>query len=294
MFSRGARSAKSPFGSTTPPPATNRSFQPSLLKSTIPFDQPVFASVGPDEPDGARPVLEAHRADVAEERHRLAVERRLEDVDAAVVVEVAGVGAHARDLLAALRVRDAGGEGDLLEPLPAEVVEEERGLVVVRDEHVRPAVVVEVGDAEAHALADVRADAGGRRHVGEGAVAVVAEERVRQALVAVRVAVVGRLRPVAHGLRRRVPHAVVGDEQVEVAVLVVVEEGGGHRPQRPVVGVALREAGAPGHVLERAVAAVAVEQVLAQAGDEEVGVPVVVVVARGRAELVALPRDPGA
>ena len=57
-----------------------------------------------------------------------------------------------------------------------------------------------------------------------------------------RVAVVGRGGVAADRLRLGVPHAVVRDEEVEPAVAVVVDEGGGHRPQRAVLGVALREA----------------------------------------------------
>ena len=146
---------------------------------------------------------------------------------------------------------------------------------------------------DAHALADVGADAGRDRDVGEGAVAIVAEERVRQALVAVGVAVVGGLGSVADRLGRGVPDAVVRDEEVEPAVLVVVEEGRPHGPQRAVLGIARREAGLRRHVLERPVPAVAVEDVRPQAGHEEVGVPVVVVVGGGDAVLVALAGDPG-
>ena len=112
---------------------------------------------------------------------------------------------------------------------------------------------------------------------------------VRQALVLLRVAVVGRLGSPQTGSWRGIPDDVVGDEEVEPPVAVEVDEGGGDRPQRAVLRVAAREAGGLGDVLEGAVAVVAEERVAAQAGDEEVGVAVVVVVAGGDAEVVAPP-----
>ena len=116
--------------------------------------------------------------------------------------------------------------------------------VHVHDEEVEPAVVVEVeglgadgapGGAAEHLLGDV----------GEGAVAVVAVE----------------LAAAEH----------VGDEQVELAVVVVVEDGHVAAPAQPL------QAGLLGHVGEGAVAVVVVEDVvfLRAAGPvlRDVGVP---------------------
>ena len=114
----------------------------------------------------------------------------MEDVRPAVVVDVARVGAHPGQRLARLGVGDPGHEADLLERAVLQVVEQEVGLRVVGDEQVHVAVAVEVGEADAHALADQLADPALDRDVRERAVAVVVVERVRQALVVVRVAVV--------------------------------------------------------------------------------------------------------
>ena len=77
---------------------------------------------------------------------------------------------------------------------------------------------------------------------------------------------------------RRVPEHVVADVEVEVAVVVEVgERRRGRIVARPSSPARSR------HVLERAVAAVAVERVGLQAGHEEVGMPVVVVIADGDA-----------
>ena len=81
---------------------------------------------------------------------------------------------------------------------------------------------------------------------------------------------------------------VVADEEVEVAVLVVVEEGAAGVPAQAV----LEEAGLFGDVGEGAVAVVAVEGVLAVVADEEV-VPAVVVVVADAAGLAPAGCAPG-
>jgi hypothetical protein len=68
---------------------------------------------------------------------------------------------------------------------------------------------------------------------------------------------------------------VVGDEEVEVAVTVVVKEGAAGVP----ASFGLEKAGLTGDIGEGAIAVVAVEDVLAVVGDKEVVEAVVVVVA---------------
>ena len=130
--------------------------------------------------------------------------------------------------------------------------------------------------------------------VVEGAVALVAVERVgaagqpgrtardRDALVAAE-AGIGR------GRLREIEVDVVGDEEIEPSVAVVVEEGGARAPSRAWCG----EAGAGGDVGERAVAVVAKQPVLAVERDEQVAVAVVVVVGRGSALAPAADADAG-
>ena len=227
-------------------------------------------------PERGRDVAEVRAALVLEQRPDLALQVVVEDVGKAVVVEVARVGAHARDHRPLLVVGDAPGPRLLLERAVALVDVEEVRLGVVGDEHVHEAVAVEVGDADAHALARHGAEAGLLRHVLELPVPEVVVQAVRDALVGARVAedraVGGRADPVD----LRVPVGVVRDHEVEQAVVVVVEEGGAHREQ---VLRLLVEAGAGGHLAERAVAVVVVEHVRAGVGDEQVRPPVVVVVA---------------
>ena len=78
---------------------------------------------------------------------------------------------------------------------------------------------------------------------------------------------------------------VVGDEEVEASVVVVVEEGSAHRPAR-VAHARLR-----GNVRERAVAVVLQKVVRAEAGDVEVIVAVVVEVADDSAHAPAYVSD---
>ena len=87
------------------------------------------------------------------------------------------------------------------------------------------------------------------------------------------VAAVGRLaRP---GRLRRIEVHVAGDEQIQVPVTVVVEEAAARAPDARRPG----DARFLGHVRERAVAVVAVEDVPSPVGDEEIVEAVVVEVA---------------
>ena len=86
--------------------------------------------------------------------------------------------------------RDAGLEGHLGEACPSGVVAvQEVGHPVVGDEDVHAAVAVVVGDGDSHPLAEGAVEADLVGDVGEGPVAVVAQEHVRQGLEDVRIAV---------------------------------------------------------------------------------------------------------
>ena len=89
--------------------------------------------------------------------------------------------------------------------------------------------------------------------------------------------------------RRRIEVDVVGDEQIEAAVAVVVEEAAAGAPALR----RSRHAGLLGHVGERAVAVVVVEDVAAPVADEQIVEAVVVVVADAAALSPARMRQPG-
>ena len=73
----------------------------------------------------------------------------------AVVVEIAEIDAHGRERLAVVVEADAGRSATSRKLSVAFVVEEEVRHGVVGDEDVHPAVVVVIGDGDAHALARV-------------------------------------------------------------------------------------------------------------------------------------------
>src|SRR5262249_7458313 len=82
-------------------------------------------------------------------------------------------------------------------------------------------------------------------------------------------------------------------EQIEAAVAIVVEERAAGPPARPRAARVL-ESRRLRHVLERSVAAVAIETVLAEVADEEIVVAVAIVVADARALAPAAGAEPGA
>jgi len=160
--------------------------------------------------------------------------------------------------------------------------------LVVGDEDIHPAVEIVIGDAGAHAFAEMGADAGFGGDIPEGSVAVVQEELVRGGLVELGMAVIELAgRGFAGRLGVDVPGEVVDHEEVEEAVVVDIHPGSGDRPQGTVLGIGLVEAGLVCHVLEGAVALVVVEPVAVHAGDEDVLEAVVVVVADGDAVVEA-------
>ena len=162
---------------------------------------------------------------------------------------------------------------------------------------VRPAVVVEIGGGGAHSVGAGRppvlaheggdrgavriADAGLFGDILKRAVAAIAIQQIGAAAEALRAArhrnlaiaaVEGRSRL---GRARGVEGHVVGDEQIEVAVAIVIEETAARAPTVLDAG----HARLLGDIREGAVAVVAVEHVSPEVGDEEIVEPVVVVVA---------------
>ncbi|MFO0890856.1 MAG: hypothetical protein U0790_17135 [Isosphaeraceae bacterium] len=170
---------------------------------------------------------------------------------------------------------DPPAPGDVLEGAVVAVAPEDIGLGVIGDEDVHPAVAVEVRREAAHAPAVPR-HARALGDVGEGTVAVVPVKDVGQACELARHPVErapGLQISAERGLLR-VESEVVRHEEVEVAVAVVVEEGGAEAPE----GTA--HPGLPGGVGETA-RVVPPEGILAISGDVEVRVAVAVVIGDG-------------
>ena len=208
---------------------------------------------------------------------------------------------------APLRLRGARGHGDArADPLPVggrplqaelqpavrprgsrpvgPVAVQHRAAAVVHHEEVEVAVRLQVEDRQPGA------DAGRRkplllRHLAEPAVAVVAPEPHRVVGEAAGVGGVGDLAGVVDA---------GGQHQVEIAVVVVVQEGGAPSPR------SVPHPRRIGDVLEDAVALVAVQAVavavrhafLVDGAHEPVEVAVAVVIAHGRAHAVLVGADP--
>ena len=154
----------------------------------------------------------------------------------AVAVAIFGVDAHARLGLTSLVERGPGGFGGVLECTVPLVEEEKVGVHVVGDVEVDPAVAIEVGGDDPKSVAVGTADARLLGHVGESPVAVVAVEEMLDGSDVPRRTEDGH--PIAAavmGVAGIDPIAVVGDVDVQVAVVVVVE----HRPPEDQLGLSM-------------------------------------------------------
>src|SRR2546423_11885958 len=106
-----------------------------------------------------------------------------------------------------------------------------RSGAIIGDVDVGPAVVVEVGANDAEAGSESRADAGGFGDVRESAVATIVEEARGNGLVhfgSAIVALAGGGEALLVALNGEVE--IVGDEEIEAAVAVVVDPGGAGAP----------------------------------------------------------------
>src|SRR5438477_4457668 len=95
------------------------------------------------------------------------------NVQPAVAVYVRRIDAHARFVAAVFARRKAGDEGNILKGSVVLIEEQKIRPSIVGDSDVRPAVVVEVSEHDAHALGFGLAHTGGVAYVGEGAIVIV-------------------------------------------------------------------------------------------------------------------------
>ncbi len=191
-------------------------------------------------------VLEVRATLVVIQGWSVAREIGFHDVEIAVEIVVGGRDAHAGLRLAVGTEGATGLERDVDELAVLLVLVKRAGGGVIGHVDVGPAIVVEVRREHAESVGSVRFENPGRfGDVGEGAVAVVVVEDVVVALQS------GRSAGNHDGLvetRARFRHRrgleihvnVVGDEEVELAVAIVVDEGAAgapavfHFPRRPL------------------------------------------------------------
>ena len=150
-----------------------------------------------------------------------------QQVRPAGAVVVGGVHAHGAARHAVFAERHAGRHAFFGERAVAVVAVQLVGLRIVGDEQIRPAVAVVIEHRDAQRLAGGIADAGLLGHILELAVAQIVIQLRRRALVGFRRAVrLGRAVERAPQIALGGPLHVVGDEQVQLAVAVVIEPGG--------------------------------------------------------------------
>ena len=235
------------------------------------------------QPRGHRNVVKLAVARVAIEQRGLVGEVRAENVEPAVPVIVRRGKPHAGQLAAVLIESHSPHDGLFREGAVTLVDEERRGRLIPNHVNVRPPVVVDVlGQDGERVVAGRPGDPGLHRHVFKRPVALVVVQQVGFEREPTGSAVDRHPAVEAVGigarLRRRgeVELQVVGDEQVQVSVAIVVEE----RAARVVAGSVLSKMSLGRDVLEPFAVHVAVETVLTPVSDEQVGVSVVVIVAR--------------
>ncbi len=192
-----------------------------------------LADAGCDRVVGERAI-----AIIAIEAVEFVIEMADEKVRQAVVGDVRRVGAHACFGAAFFAEAGAGCVRHVLERPVALIDVKKVSLRVVGDKYVRPAVIVQVDGDNGEALAVFIGEAGFFGYVAERAVAIIVIEARGSAGEIVRVAIGAHLRDVlvartkiaaGDGVIHVVFH-VVGDEQIKLAIVIVVEPCGGGGP----------------------------------------------------------------
>ena len=232
-------------------------------------------------PDCRRRVGEQAVAEIAKQVVRLQLEVRDHQIEAAVAIVVAEVGAHAGPGFAVAGDRDAGQQADFAKDATALVVIQEVRHQIVGDEQVRPSVVVVVAEHDPQTFPGSREQTRFPCQIRKGPVSVVPVEDVRKSPVDIGAAIGAN--PVVAAIHlARAEIDVVGHEQVRIPVPVDVCE----RTARAHSG--RTDASRPCDVREGALSAVSIQHVRALAGHVEINPSVVVIVPGARAHTETL------
>src|SRR5439155_4436897 len=163
---------------------------------------------------------------------RVVAEVGLDDIEPAVFVVVGYGNAHPGLLLPVIVQRRAGGNAGLLEGPVLLIVIQQAGLRVARDVQVRIAVIIQIRSDRGEAVTSGGlADPTRYRYVFEFATALVAEQKITAGRQPARTAHHRHPLPltVTAGSRlgnlRSIELDISGDDQIEFAVQVVIEEG---------------------------------------------------------------------
>src|SRR5208283_4126926 len=172
------------------------------------------------------------------------------------------------------RERRSGIQRNLLESALAGVVVKVLLHSVVGHNNVRETVLIVVCERHAQRSPLLGGNPGTLADVLERAVATIVIEQISRSGKFTRWAV-GLPTAAADLVVIGVPFHVTGHEEIQMAVVVVIEEARGTRP------APASDAGLGGHIGEGAIAIVVVQDILPVIRDKEVGIAIVVVVAYG-------------
>ena len=210
------------------------------------------------------------------------------NVRTAIVVDVSEVRSHARERVAFELVGDACGDRNLFEPPSADVVEEEIGHCIVGDECIEEAVAVDIGESDSHSFAEERVDPGFVRYIRKCAITVVAIKGIVKRSVLVWMAVA------THAFLQRaiwvlidLPVAVVNDEKIEKAIIVVVKPACPNRPHLFAMRLRSGHTCFCGDFSECAIAVIVKELIACHVRNENVCATIVVVVTNSDSHAIA-------
>src|SRR5215472_8278431 len=218
------------------------------------------------------------------EREHFVIDVGDEQIDPAILVVITCVYSHTGARKAKRIVSDGGKCAYFFKAAFAPVGEKKVGYCVVADEEIYPAVIVDVRGNHAPALRWPSGNSGLPADVGKGSVTIVMEKPGRHWLVnrwAAVPALTSQFVPAPDAL---VEFRELQDEQIQPSIVVIIE------PHRACAPTCRGNSSLAGHICERTIAIVAVEDTLRILSDVEVGEPVVVVIAHRHAHAVRVSR----
>jgi hypothetical protein len=252
--------------------------------------QPPAAHEACDRPDrrSERDVVESSLMVIVVERIHLVVDVGDEKIDPAVLIVVGGVDAHPGAGHAEGIVGHTGEQSIVRKAAPSLIDEQRIRRRIAADEKVHAPVVIDVGRDDTPGFGKRGRNAGFTADVLEGTVAIVMEEPAGHGFVDARFAVVTFARAVTAAPDVFLPAEVgeAADEEVQAAIVVVIEPDGARRPPGSC------KAGLCGHVGKGAVAVIAIQDASGILGDVEIGQAVAVVIADRNAHAVGASGNP--
>src|ERR1700691_2200407 len=201
------------------------------------------------------------------------VMRKLGDkkVGKAIVVIILKNDAHARGHSAALRKRRTRIQTPFGKRSVPVVMKKKLIRGVISDKNVRESVTVIVRERYSQPMALLRGDAGSDAHILERAVSPIVIKDVRNGRKRTRRAVGGSF-GAARFAFLDAPIEIAGNEQIQPAVVIVIEKSRGNRP------TARGDASLRGDIGKSAVAIVVIQNIFSEVGHVDVGKAVIVVI----------------